>query len=149
MASALAWQHVADAQSSHHVAPKAAPASLRNLFTEATIVLPALNRLRSSKDFARVTKTGYRATTASLVLYLRVDAQLHSDPQVGLIVSKVVGGSVTRHRIARQLRHAAHEYLREIPPHSHLVVRVIKGEGNYREELREGLTKLSKKEAKK
>ncbi len=112
-------------------------------------MLPALNRLRSSNDFALVTKTGYRATTASLVLYLRVDAQLQRAPQVGLIVSKVVGGSVTRHRIARQLRHAVHEYLHEIPPHSHLVVRVIKGEGNYRDELREGIRKLSKKEAKK
>lgn len=108
-------------------------------------MLPALNRLRSSKDFALVTKTGYRATTASLVLYLKVDTNLPRDPQVGLIVSKVVGGSVTRHRIARQLRHAAHEYLQEIPPHSHLVVRVINGDGNYRNELHEGLVKLSKK----
>ena len=108
-------------------------------------MLPALNRLRSSKDFARVTKTGYRATTSSLVLYLRIDGSLQTAPQIGLIVSKAVGGSVVRHRIARQIRHAAAEYILEIPEHSQLVVRVIGDHENYREELHLALQKLTKK----
>lgn len=108
-------------------------------------MLPALNRLRSSKDFARVTKTGYRATTSSLVLYLKIDGSLQKAPQVGLIVSKAVGGSVVRHRIARQIRHAAAEYILEIPEHSQLVVRVIGHHENYRQELHLALVKLTKK----
>ena len=108
-------------------------------------MLPALNRLRSSKDFARVTKTGYRATTTSLVLYLKTDPTQQSAPQIGLIVSKAIGGSVTRHRIARQIRHAAREYLTEVPPHSQLVVRVIGDHKNYHDEFHQGLIRITKK----
>ena len=108
-------------------------------------MLPALNRLRSSKDFARTTKVGHRASTASLVIYLREEKDLPLAPQVGFIVSKVVGGSVTRHRIARQLRHAAAEQIELIPPHSHVVVRVIKSEGDFSAELLQGITKIAHK----
>ena len=107
-------------------------------------MLPALNRLRSSKDFALVTKTGYKATTASLVIYLKSDQSFQKEPQIGLIVSKVVGGSVTRHRIARQLRHAAREHIMTIPPHSQFVVRVIKNNGDFFNELEQGITKIAK-----
>ena len=106
-------------------------------------MLSAPNRLRSSKDFARTTKTGQRASTTSLIIYLKSDPAFHSEPQVGLIVSKAIGGSVTRHRIARQLRHAAREHLAAIPPHSYVVIRVIKNDGDYRNELQQGLRKLS------
>lgn len=105
-------------------------------------MLSALNRLRSSKDFARVTKTGYRATTRSLVVYFNNEPTLQSEPQIGLIVSKAIGGSVTRHRIARQLRHAAREQLHLIPPHSQVVIRVTRDDGDYNNELQQGLRKL-------
>jgi len=108
-------------------------------------VLPALNRLRSSKDFARVTKTGHRATTASLVIYLKNDQSFQPEPQIGLIVSKAVGGSVTRHRIARQLRHAAREHLLAIPPHSQVVIRVIKDGSDYINELHQGIAKIAQR----
>lgn len=106
-------------------------------------MLSAPNRLRSSKDFARVTKTGFRSSTASLVIYLKSDPTFQSDPKIGLIVSKAVGGSVTRHKIARQLRHTAREELSAIPPHSQVVIRVIKNNGDYSNELRHGLKKFS------
>lgn len=108
-------------------------------------MLPALNRLRSSKDFASVTKTGYRATTASLVIYLKKNDALQSEPQIGLIVSKVVGGSVARHRIARRIRHAVRDHLRLIPIHSQVVIRVIHESNDYSEEIRQGLSKISSK----
>lgn len=106
-------------------------------------MLSAPNRLRSSNDFARVTKTGQRASTASLVVYLKRDSISTPDPQIGLIVSKAIGGSVTRHRIARQLRHVAREHLESLPPHSQMVVRVIKGDGDYRTEFARAISKLS------
>lgn len=106
-------------------------------------MLSAPNRLHSSKDFARVTKIGHRATTASLVIYLRIDPTLQPDPQIGLIVSKAVGGSVARHRIARQLRHAAREHLLAIPPHSQVVIRVIKDGGDYINEIQQGIKKIA------
>jgi len=106
-------------------------------------VLSAPNRLRSSKDFARVTKTGQRVSTASLVVYLKKDSTPQPDPQIGLIVSKAIGGSVTRHRIARQLRHAARENITTIPHHSQIVIRVIKNDGDFRTEIARALTKLS------
>lgn len=108
-------------------------------------MLPALNRLRSSTDFARVTKTGHRATTPSLVIYLKHDQSFQPEPQIGLIVSKVVGGSVTRHRIARQLRHAVREHLLAIPPHSQIVIRVTKTGGDYIDELQQGIAKIAQK----
>ncbi len=111
-------------------------------------MLPALNRLRSSKDFARVTKTGYRASTASLVIYLKDDLATQSEPQIGFIVSKAVGGSVARHRIARQLRHAIKNHLTIIPPHSQVVVRVIKDaldKPDYSSELLQGFKKISQR----
>ena len=108
-------------------------------------MLSAPNRLRSSKDFTRTTKIGYRATTASLVLYLRVDDQLDPAPQIGFIISKVVGGSVTRHRIARQLRHAVADQIQSLPGHSQLVIRVIKDGGDYINELQLGIIKIAQR----
>jgi len=108
-------------------------------------VLSAPNRLRSSKDFARTTKIGFRTTTASLVLYLRVDDQLAAAPQIGFIISKVVGGSVTRHRIARQLRHAVADQIQSLPGHSQLVIRVINSDGDFVAELAQAISKTVKK----
>jgi ribonuclease P protein component len=106
-------------------------------------VLSAQNRLRSSKDFARVTKTGHRATTASLVLYLKNDQTFQSEPQIGLIVSKAIGGSVIRHSVARKLRHASRGLLPLIPQHSQLVIRVIGASEDYPSELEQTITKIS------
>ena len=94
-------------------------------------MLSAQNRLRSSNDFARVTKTGHRATTASLVLYLKNDQSFQLEPQIGLIVSKAIGGSVIRHSVARKLRHASRNLLPLMPQHSQLVIRVIGASEDY------------------
>jgi len=106
-------------------------------------VLSAQNRLRSSKDFARVTKTGHRATTASLVLYLKNDQSFQPEPQIGLIVSKAIGGSVIRHNVARKLRHASRNLLPLIPQHSQLVIRVIGASEDYPSELQQTITKIA------
>jgi ribonuclease P protein component len=117
-------------------------------------VLPAKNRLRTSKDFALTTKTGVRATSLSLVVYLKTNstnslnetnAGNSSAPLVGLIVNKSVGGSVVRHRVSRQLRHLASTYISNIPAGSRLVIRVLRNQPNYEVELKELMAKVLNK----
>ena len=46
-------------------------------------------------------------------------------PRVGLVVSKAVGGSVERHRVARRLRHVARGFLDELTPADRIVIRAL------------------------
>jgi len=108
-------------------------------------VLPASNRMRRGQDFSRTTKTGHRATSPLLVIYFLTHAELPRTPQVGLIINKSVGGSVTRHRIARQLRHAVAEHIASLPPHTQIVIRVLKNTDDYRSDLVELMTKITKR----
>jgi ribonuclease P protein component len=112
-------------------------------------VLPAKNRLRTSKDFALTTKTGVRATSLSLVVYLKTNsntpANSSSAPLIGLIVNKSVGGSVVRHRVSRQLRHLAATYISNIPADGRLVIRVLRNQPNYENELNELMLKVLNK----
>ena len=97
------------------------------------------------QDFSRTTKTGHRATSSLLVLYFLRHEQLPTAPQVGLIINKSVGGSVTRHRIARQLRHAMIDYLPELPTHTQVVIRVLKENSDYRRDLADLISKVNKR----
>ena len=66
---------------------------------------------------------GRRAGTKSLVIH----AQRRGDapPRLGLVVSKAVGGSVERHRIARRLRGVVAERLADLPPGTTLIIRAV------------------------
>jgi ribonuclease P protein component len=101
--------------------------------------------MRRGEDFSRTTKTGHRVSSPSLTLYFLTHDQLPLSSRVGLIINKSVGGSVTRHRIARQLRHAMAAHLAALPPHTQVVVRVIKTQDDYRIELDEVVTKMVKR----
>lgn len=98
-------------------------------------MLPNSARIKSSSDFARVTKSGRRTTTDSLIAYLLLNQSNSGSnlnhkkddiPKLGLIISKSVGNSVVRHRIARQIRHASFNYLSLLPTGSLLVIRAMK-----------------------
>ena len=102
-------------------------------------MLPNSARIKSSSDFARVTKSGRRTTTDSLIAYLLLNqsnsgsspssnsnSKDNDNPKLGLIISKSVGNSVVRHRIARQIRHASFNYLSLLPTGSLLVIRAMK-----------------------
>ena len=102
-------------------------------------MLPNSARIKSSSDFARVTKLGRRTTTDSLIAYLLLNqsnsgsspssnsnSKKDDNPKLGLIISKSVGNSVVRHRIARQIRHASFNYLSLLPTDSLLVIRAMK-----------------------
>ena len=144
MASAHAWLQKAVVLFSHHVALRVAQKSRHNT-SSPTTVLPASNRLRSSKDFSRTTKAGHRVTTPSLVLYLLTSSDFASEPQFGLIINKSIGGSVTRHRVARHLRHALRDRISAFPANTQIVVRVIKETKSYIEDLDLALARAAKK----
>jgi ribonuclease P protein component len=104
-------------------------------------VLPKKARLTTSEDFAKATKSGLRLTSAHLVGYLYIQPAA-SDPvnpdlsaKCGLIINKSVGGSVTRHRIARQLRHDLAPIVDTFPTNSLFVVRVLKSAPEYTNEV--------------
>jgi ribonuclease P protein component len=46
-------------------------------------------------------------------------------PRVGFAVSKAVGHSVVRHRVARRLRHVMRARLHRLPPGTRLVIRAL------------------------
>lgn len=114
-------------------------------------MLPAKNRLRTSKDFALTTKTGVRATSLSLVVYLKTNSTNPTNstdsnaPQIGLIVNKSVGGSVSRHRVSRQLRHLISVHIKNIPAGSKLVIRVLRLQPSYELELNDLMIKVLSK----
>ena len=81
-------------------------------------------RLTESVDFARATKSGLRYSTTNFVGYLYPTGE-KKPARAGLIISKNVGGSVTRHRIARQIRHVLRETYSQLPEGSLFVVRAL------------------------
>jgi ribonuclease P protein component len=106
-------------------------------------VLPKKARLTTSEDFAKATKSGLRLTSENLVGYLYIspvanNSNNESNEQpvkCGLIINKSVGGSVMRHRIARQLRHDLAPKIDTLPTNSLFVVRVLKSAPEYTNEL--------------
>jgi ribonuclease P protein component len=110
-------------------------------------VLPRNARLTSPSDFARTTKSGIKVTSENFVGYLYIQAATNSAPRAGLIVGKSAGGSVQRHRISRQLRHAIAPTLKSLPTGSLLVIRALKGaaSSNISEEINAVITRLNKK----
>jgi ribonuclease P protein component len=87
-------------------------------------VLAKTARLTESVDFARATKSGLRYSTTNFVGYLYPTGE-KKPARAGLIISKNVGGSVTRHRIARQIRHVLRETYSQLPEGSLFVVRAL------------------------
>jgi ribonuclease P protein component len=142
MASALAWHHVQAVQSFQHVAQRVAHASQRK-----KLVLPSSARLTTPHDFARTTKSGLRVTSQNFVGYLYISPASTDSPRAGLIIGKSVGGSVRRHRVSRQIRHALALELPNFPSGSLIVIRGLKqGESvDVQREIKEISTRLISK----
>ncbi len=100
-------------------------------------MLPKKARLTTSEDFAKATKSGLRLTSINLVGYLYISPAAANElpAKCGLIINKSVGGSVMRHRIARQLRHDLAPIVDTFPTNSLFVVRVLKSAPGYTDEL--------------
>jgi len=98
-------------------------------------VLPRAARLRSSREFGLVTRSGARGKAGRVVAYLLTvptpEGASTSDPEVrarlGLIVSKGVGNSVYRHRVARVIRHGAADTMKQLPSDTVVVIRALPG----------------------
>ena len=86
-------------------------------------------RLTESADFARATKSGLRFSTRNFVGYL-YPTNSDQPARAGLIISKNVGGSVTRHKIARKVRHTFREIYSQLPTGGLLVVRALNSAHN-------------------
>lgn len=95
-------------------------------------MLPARHRLTESADFRAAVRGSRRRGTPFVVVHARArDTDLSADPtepavgpvRVGLVVSKAVGDSVTRHRVARRLRHQVAPLLALLPAGTDVVLR--------------------------
>jgi len=86
-------------------------------------VLAKTARLTESGDFARATKSGIRYSSANFVGYLYINTSSTEPARAGLIISKSVGGSVARHRLARKIRHCLREHYLKLPAGGLLVIR--------------------------
>lgn len=89
-------------------------------------MLPASARLTSPHDFARTTKSGLRVTSEHFVGYLHIQSTANEPARAGLIIGKSVGGSVRRHRVSRQIRHALAPLMANFPTGSLIVIRGLK-----------------------
>jgi len=87
-------------------------------------VLPARNRVRRSREFSDVVRSGRRAGGRHVVVHHHPGPDA-GPPRVGFVVSKAVGGSVVRHRVVRRLRAQMWCRLAALPAGSATVVRAL------------------------
>ena len=89
-------------------------------------MLAAAHRLRRSTDFAAAIRGGRRSRRGTVVVHLLLEKPVHAFPaRAGFVVSKAVGGAVTRNKVRRRLRHLVRSRLAELSPGARLVVRAL------------------------
>lgn len=99
-------------------------------------MLATAHRLRRSNDFASTIRSGRRAGRGAVVVHLTLPDAGFAEPaeparsgdlpvRAGFVVSKAVGGAVTRNTVRRRLRHLVRDRLTDLPPGSTLVVRAL------------------------
>jgi ribonuclease P protein component len=89
-------------------------------------VLAAAHRLRRSTDFAAAVRGGRRSGRGTVVVHLLAgEASVDEPARAGFVVSKAVGGAVTRNKVRRRLRHLVRPRLAGLPPGARLVVRAL------------------------
>jgi ribonuclease P protein component len=85
----------------------------------------AVSTAAASSEAASVDAVSSDAVSSGATDLGARDASAGPSPRVGFVVSKAVGNSVVRHRVARKLRHVLRERLDQVPPGSRLVVRAL------------------------
>ena len=126
-----AWFPSADAHSRRpgdRLGPSAQGPSLADCLTNRSLsVLPAQHRMTRSADFGTTVKRGVRAAQPDLVVHAyRGEGSSHG-PEIGFVVTRAVGGSVQRHRVARRLRHLAYSMMNNLEPTDRIVIRALPG----------------------
>jgi ribonuclease P protein component len=79
--------------------------------------------MRRSEDFRRTIRQGVRVGRPTIVVH--ADNSAADGVRVGFVVSKAIGGAVTRNQVKRRLRHLAAERLAETPGGTDVVVRAL------------------------
>jgi ribonuclease P protein component len=87
-------------------------------------VLPAAHRLTHGGDLRRVSRTGRRVGSDTLVVHLAKGDEQRA-ARIGFVVGRAVGNSVVRHRVQRRLRHLCRERLAGLPTGCEVVVRAL------------------------
>lgn len=80
-----------------------------------------------SADFSTTVKRGVRAAQPDLVVHAHRGEGSPQGPEIGLVVTKAVGGSVERHRVARRLRHLVRSMMTNLEPTDRIVIRALPG----------------------
>jgi ribonuclease P protein component len=89
-------------------------------------VLPAPHRLTRGDDLRRVSRSGRRSGSDTVVVHVIAGAAEDAGTtRVGFAVSRAVGNSVVRHRVQRRLRHLVRDRLDAVPAGSQVVVRAL------------------------
>ena len=92
-------------------------------------MLAQIHRLRKASEFALASK-GTKVSGENFLLHVRTPldgARSGAPVKVGLIVGKSVGGSVIRHRVSRQIRHAIAPHISRFSGGTLIVVRAHPG----------------------
>lgn len=89
-------------------------------------MLSRANRVLRPDDFRQAVRRGRRVSTAHAVLYL-YPRPADAPTRFGFIVSKAVGGAVTRNLVRRRMRGVAHELLPSMTTGTDVVVRGLPG----------------------
>ncbi|MER7423255.1 ribonuclease P protein component [Nonomuraea rubra] len=84
-------------------------------------MLSRQSRMRRGEEFEAAVRRGKRAGRPTLVVHFTLSGE--EPPLVGFVVSKAVGGAVTRNKVKRRLRHLMRDRLHRLPRGSLLVVR--------------------------
>jgi len=89
-------------------------------------VLARANRVTRPGDFRAAVRRGRRIGTPSAVLHV-LDRQVAEPSRFGFIVTKAVGGAVTRNLVRRRLRAVGYELLPLMAHGRDVVVRALPG----------------------
>ena len=88
--------------------------------------------MRRTADFTAAVRQGRRVRRGCVVVHHLCAAPADAEQAapvgpalVGFVVSRAVGGSVVRHRVARRLRGVLSSHLSALPPGSATVVRAL------------------------
>lgn len=87
-------------------------------------MLPADHRMRRSQDYAAAVRRGRRSGRSTLVAHLAA-VEADQPTRVGFVVSRAVGGAVTRNVVRRRLRELARHRLDRIGEGRLLVIRAL------------------------
>ncbi|CAM3284690.1 ribonuclease P protein component [Stackebrandtia soli] len=88
-------------------------------------MLPTTARLRRSSDFAAALKYGSKIRRGAVVVHVMTPNTDGGESRAGFIVSKAVGGAVTRNLVKRRLRHIVADRMATFTPGTDIVVRAL------------------------